>query len=121
MSRQLSLFEKLGKMNALEVAVGIFYNKVKADASINHFFEHTDMYVQKNKMKAFLAVAFGAEMNYDGLQIREAHAFMNLTEEHFNTILLHLSNTLKELKVQEEIIKEVNDVIYSYKSDVINQ
>lgn len=61
-----SLFERIGGMDAVNTAVEIFYKKVLADDSINHFFKKTDMSKQIPKQKAFLAYAFGAPMPYTG-------------------------------------------------------
>jgi hemoglobin len=55
-----SLFEKLGGESALNAAVDIFYKKVLADKSINHFFANTDMKAQAHKQKMFLSLAFGS-------------------------------------------------------------
>lgn len=46
MEENRSLFERIGGMNAVDAAVDIFYTKVLADESINHFFLNTDMKTQ---------------------------------------------------------------------------
>lgn len=38
-----TIYEKLGGAPAIEAAVPLFYKKVLADATVNHFFKNTDM------------------------------------------------------------------------------
>ncbi len=121
MEKKESLFVRIGGMEAVNAAVEIFYQKVLADKVINHFFEHIDMNAQAGKMKTFLAYAFGAPMaHYSGKKMREAHAHMNLTEEHFNAVANNLVATLNELNVPQDMIDEVVEIAISTKNDVLN-
>ncbi|MEO1255772.1 MAG: group 1 truncated hemoglobin, partial [Bacteroidota bacterium] len=84
-------------------------------------FNDVDVSKQSAKMKTFLAYAFGAPMNYDGKDMRTAHAHMNLKEEHFGAVSEHLVATLEELKVSRPLIEEVMHIVASTKADVLNQ
>ncbi|MDI9356657.1 MAG: group 1 truncated hemoglobin [Chitinophagaceae bacterium] len=121
MQEETSLFEKIGGMDAVNAAVDIFYKKILADESINHFFINTDMKTQAGKQKAFLAYAFGAPTAYTGKSMRNAHAYMHLTEAHFNAVAGHLVATLKELRVPQNLIDEVVVIALSTKNDVLNK
>jgi len=121
MTEEKTLFEKIGGMDAVNAAVDIFYTKVLADESINHFFTNTDMKTQAGKQKAFLAYAFGAPMAYTGKKMRDAHAHMSLTENHFNSVAGHLVTTLKELEVGQDLIDEVVVIAMSTKNDVLGK
>lgn len=116
-----NLFEKIGGMDAVNAAVDIFYVKVLADPTINHFFTNVNMQTQAAKQKAFLAFAFGAPLAYTGKNMRDAHAHMNLTEEHFNAVANHLVATLQELNVAQDLIDEVVNIALSTKDDVLNR
>lgn len=83
------------------------------------FFTKTDMKSQSDKQKAFLAYAFGAPMAYTGKNMRDAHAHMHLTENHFNAVAGHLLETLKELNVPQNLIDEVVTIALSTKNDVL--
>ena len=106
-------------MNAVDAAVDIFYKKILADESINHFFTNTDIKTQAAKQKAFLAYAFGAPLPYTGKNMRDAHAHMNITEAHFNSVAGHLATTLKELNVEQDLIDQVVEIAMSTKKDVL--
>jgi len=116
-----SVFDRIGGMPAVNAAVDIFYQKVISDESISHFFKHIDMERQSGKLKGFLAYAFGAPMKYSGKSMREAHARMNLTEDHFNAVAGHLVATLNQLSVPDELIDEVVAIALSVKDDVLNR
>lgn len=119
-STRVSLFERLGGMNAVTAAVDIFYEKVLADDTINHFFKTTDMKLQKRKQMAFLAYAFGGPVQYTGKNMRDAHAKLEgLNENHFNAVAGHLVETLEDLNVTQELIDEVVKIALSTKNDVL--
>jgi hemoglobin len=120
----MSLFERLGGEAAIDKAVNIFYSKVKADDSINYFFEHTDMERQAKKQKAFLTYAFGGPNNYTGKNMRHAHKHLvekGLNDEHFDAVVGHLAGTLIELGASEDDIKEVAGIAESVRDDVLNR
>lgn len=121
MEQQNTLFDRLGGMDAVNAAVDIFYNKVLADDTINHFFTKTDMKRQIGKQKAFLAYAFGCPMAYTGKTLREAHAHMDITENHFNAVAGHLVASLEELNVPGEMIDEVVAIAVSTKGDILGE
>lgn len=114
------LFEKLGGQGAVDAAVDIFYRKVLSDDTISHFFDTVDMDKQIAKQKSFLTMAFGGPNNYTGKDMREGHKHLNLTEEHFQAVAGHLQSTLQELKVTDDLIGEVMDIVASTHDDVLN-
>lgn len=116
-----NLYERLGGEPAVNAAVDIFYKKVLADDSINHFFVNTDMEKQIKKQKAFLTLAFGGPTVYQGMGLRKAHKNMNLTDAHFDAVIGHLGTTLVELEVPEELIAEVAAIGESTRKDVLNR
>jgi hemoglobin len=120
----MSLFEKIGGKDAVNVAVDLFYTKVLSDDSIKQFFDGTDMDKQKNKQKAFLTYAFGGLESYSGKNMREAHAHLvekGLNEAHFDAVIAHLGATLTELGVPADLIGEAAAIAISTKDDVLGR
>ncbi len=115
-----SIFERLGGIDAINAAVDIFYDKILADPQIRHLFSGSDMTVQRNKQKVFLAYAFGAPVKYTGQDLRTAHSHLKLTEEHFGAVAGHLQTTLEELNLPTELIGEVMAIAASTHDDVLN-
>ena len=116
-----SIYHRLGGQPAIDAAVELFYVKVLADKSVNHFFDDVNMNKQRNKQKAFLAAAFGGPVPYEGKDMRKAHAHLDLKESDFNAIAGHLEATLKELKINNALIGEVMAVAASTKDAVLNK
>lgn len=119
-----TLFTRIGGKDAVDAAVDIFYTKVLADPRINYFFEGVDMQRQASHQKAFLTYAFGGMQSYSGKSMREAHKHLveekGLNDSHFNAVAEHLSTTLKDLDVPDDLHDEVMTVAASTHDDVLN-
>lgn len=115
-----NVYEQIGGAAAVDAAVDIFYRKVLGDPIISHFFDTVDMDGQMQKQKSFLTMAFGGPNNYTGKDMREGHKDMNLTEEHFTAVAGHLSATLEDLDVPQNLIDEVMAIAASTHDDVLN-
>jgi hemoglobin len=119
-----SLYAQLGGEPAVNAAVDIFYRKVIADPRINTFFIGVDMTQQAAKQKAFLTMAFGGPHNYTGLDMRRGHARlvdMGLNDRHFDAVLEHLGNTLRDLNVAEPLVDQVIAIAESTRTDVLGR
>ncbi len=117
-----ALFQKIGGEPAVNIAVDIFYRKVLADDRVNGFFEDVDMEKQAAKQKAFLTMAFGGPNHYTGADLRRGHSHLvkrGLNDTHFDIIVQHLSDTLRELKVKPEYIAEVGALCETTRNDIL--
>ncbi|WP_397382130.1 hypothetical protein [Prosthecobacter sp.] len=120
-AREDSLYQKLGGKPAMEAAIDAFYVKVLADDRVKHFFDDVSMDKQRRKQKEFLSAAFGGPLPWTGKDMRKAHEGMGLTEVHFNAIAENLVNTLKDLKISQELIDQVVAVALTTKDDVLGR
>lgn len=116
-----TLYERLGGESAVDSAVDIFYEKVLADGRISAFFENLDMVAQARKQKNFLTMVFGGPNDYTGKDMRDGHAHLGVTEEHFNAVVENLAGTLKELGATDDDIGEVAGIADSVKDDILNR
>ena len=116
-----SLYERIGGEAAVDAAVDKFYDKVLADPRISAFFDSIDMVAQARKQKAFLTVAFGGPNEYSGKDMRNSHAHLGLTDEHFDAVVENLASTLVDLGVSAADIEEVAAVAESVRDDVLNR
>jgi hemoglobin len=122
-----TLFEKLGGSNTVDIAVDRFYNRVLNDDRIKHFFLNVDMNQQRKHQKAFLTYAFGGTPQYQGRTMQQAHKRlveeMGLSDEHFNAVVENLVETLKELNVSDDLIKQVGAIAANpdLKRNVLNR
>ena len=120
-AREDSLYQKLGGKAAMDAAIDAFYVKVLADDRVKHFFDDVSMDKQRRKQKEFLSAAFGGPLPWTGKDMRKAHDGMGLTEEHFNAIAENLVNTLKDLKISQDLIDQVVAVALTTKDDVLGR
>ncbi len=119
-----SLYEQIGGEKAMDAAVDLFYQKVLADTTINHFFVGVDMQRQGRMQKNFLTFAFGGPQNYEGKALRGVHVHLvekGLNDSHFDAVLTHLGATLKELGVAENLIQQVAAVANTVRNDVLGK
>ncbi len=120
----LSLYERIGGAAAVDAAVEVFYKKVINDYRINRFFDGVDMAKQVAKQKTFFTMAFGGPNNYTGADLRSAHSKLvkiGLGNDQFNAVMEHLGDTLKELKVPQDLIEEVMTLAEGTRSDVLGK
>jgi hemoglobin len=118
----LSLYERLGGEEAVSAAVAIFYTKITADADLARFFEGIDIDRLVKKQIGFMTVAFGGPHTYTGRDLRTAHAPLvarGLTARHFDAVAAYLAEALRELKVPEDLVAEVLEVVGSTRQDVL--
>lgn len=119
-----SLYERIGGAVAVEQAVDIFYRKVLADPLLADYFAFTDMTRQVARQRAFLTMVFGGPSEYDGRQLRDAHVHLaeqGMSDEHFDAVVAHLVDTVRDIGVSPEDVSEVRHIAVSMRDDILNQ
>lgn len=120
----VNTFQKIGGIDALHDIVDRFYDKVMADQTVNGFFEGANMDIQRGKMKAFLMMALGGPVKFTGKDMRTAHSRLvahGLTDKHFDIVVGHLMNSLREYGVNDATIQEIGNVAETVRADVLNK
>jgi hemoglobin len=119
-----SLYTRLGGEAAVMAAVDLFYKKVLEDKLTRPFFTGLDMATQIKKQIAFMTWAFGGPSEYKGRALRPAHAKLverGLSDEHFDAVAKHLDATLRELGVNDDLIKESLAIVGGQRNEVLNR
>jgi hemoglobin len=119
-----SIYERIGGEGAVDAAVDLFYRKVLGDDRVSNFFDDTDMDEQRAKQKSFLTMVFGGPNDYTGKDLREAHKGLvddGMNDSHFDVVAVHLQNTLEELGVSGDLVKEVMMIVAGTRDDVLNR
>lgn len=121
----MSLYDDLGGAEAISAVVDAFYVKVLADDRVNAFFEQTNMKMQAKHQKDFLTMAFGGPNNYQGRDMKTAHAKLverdGLNDTHFDVIVELLASTLTDFNVPAEKIAEVAAVAESVRNPILGR
>ncbi len=120
-----AFYEQLGGEAAVDKAVDLFYNKVMADPAVNYFFEGIDMETQRRMQKGFMNYAFGGSLPYSGRDLTAVHARLvkdkGLNDSHFDIIVKHFGNALRELGVKEEMVDVAVRIVESARQDVLGK
>lgn len=119
MSDSSTLYERLGGGDAVEAIVDEFYDRVVADQRLAPYFEGVDMERQRAHQAAFIGTATGGPEEYDGDDMRAAHADLDLTEDDFAAVADHLDAALRDCGVAAADRRAVMETVGGLKADVL--
>ena len=114
-----SLYDRLGKKDAIVAVVDDFIANVAADARINSFFANADIPGLKAKLVDQICEASGGPCKYTGKSMKESHTGMGVKEEHFNALVEDLVKSLDKFKVGEKEKGELLAALGSMKGDIV--
>lgn len=117
--KSASIYDQIGGAAAVEAAVQAFYERVLADPLLEPFFEGTNLNWLKKSQVRFFTTALGGPAIYKGRDMRTAHADLPIEEKHFGQVALHLSETLKALKVPAHLIAKIMETAGSLAPEII--
>ena len=123
MNAHVSLSDLLGAdHHELLLAASAFYKKVLADESLSPYFQSVDLERQAGMLAEFLAMAFGGPHTYTGRDLRTAHQHLpGLTDAHFDRVLEHLAETLREAGLSEGDVITAGAVAETVRDEVLNR
>jgi methyl-accepting chemotaxis protein len=117
---QQSLYEQLGGQAALTAVVEQFYERVLADPLLVPFFARVNMPRLRKRQVQFFAQALGGPVAYKGRDMGAAHRNLAITQEHFDRVAGHLSDTLAALGVSQTLIDQVVALVSPLQEDIVN-
>ncbi|HEY4178005.1 MAG TPA: hypothetical protein VGM90_14255 [Kofleriaceae bacterium] len=103
-----SLYERLGKKEAITAVVDEFISRVAADARIKNRFFNTDIPRLKRLLVEQVCVVTGGPCKYSGGDMETVHAGMELVDDEFGALVEDLVGALDKYKVPE---KEKNELL----------
>jgi hemoglobin len=118
------LYELIGGRLKIQAATESFYRKVKADESLRHFFEETDMENLNARQSMFISMLLGGRVVYTGKEMGAAHAQareQGLNDAHFDTFLNHFRASLDEVGVKADRAEKVMKLLESKRATVLNR
>lgn len=119
-----TLYQRLGGQPAIEAVVDRFLANVVADARINKFFTGLPP-EEVGKLRRLLVEqvcnATGGGCAYTGRSMKEAHAGMQLTHEHFAAIVEDLVAALDAAGVAPADKDELLGVLGGLEGDIVGQ
>ena len=101
-----TIYQRIGGEAAISAAVDRFYERVLADPTLSHFFSGVSMARLKAHQFAFLSQALGGPKQHSVASTRDAHSRLAIEQRHFDSVAVHLVETLRELGVPEDIMRD---------------
>jgi hemoglobin len=114
----MTIYDEIGGADAVSAAVDDFYRRVLNDAAINGYFDDTDLKRLKSHQRSFISAAIGGPAPYLGRNMRDAHAHLRVTPEHFDRVVGHLVDTLTDLDVPAPAIDAIGAKLAPLKDDI---
>lgn len=115
----VSDYERVGGGAAIRVVVDRFYDLVLGDERLASFFTGSDMPQLKRHQALLIAQVLGGPAAYDGRELQEAHADLQIGRDDFALVVAYLAQALREAGVEEEVINRVGSVLASTEQDVV--
>ena len=103
----MTIYDQVGGQPVIKTATTVFYGRVTEDPALQKWFEGVDISRLRAHQRAFLAAALDGPQLFTGLDLGEAHAGMEITDEAYTRVVAHLITTLDDLGVQERVLTEV--------------
>ena len=116
-----TLLQELGGREAVELVVAAFYERVLADARLKPYFRGVQMSRLYKNQADFFCAALGQPDAYRGRDMRSVHAGMNIGDEEFDAVAVHLQDALAECGVDQPNIDTVVSLIAPLRADVVTR
>src|SRR6185369_18077508 len=103
----MTLLDELGGRDAVEMVVAAFYERVLTDPLLAHYFQGVQMTRLYAHQADFFCAVLGNQDCYRGRDMRTIHAGMNISDEEFDAVAMHLSSALGDCGAGQEQIDAV--------------
>ena len=117
--RAPSDYDAVGGGPAIAAVVDRFYGLVIGDDRLSGYFEGIEMVRLKRHQVALVSQVMGGPVEYEGRELRAAHAGMGISEEDFGAVAGHLVTALTAAGVPAEIIDRVVTTIAGTAPDIV--
>ena len=112
-------YERVGGGPAVKAVVDRFYQLILADEQLVGFFESSDVAQLKRHQVLLISQVLGGPANYDGRDLQQAHAGMDIARDDYLKVVSYLVQTLVEAGVEPAIIGRVGDALAATEQDVV--
>jgi hemoglobin len=114
-----SLYERLGKKEAITAVVDDFVNRVANDNRINGKFANANIPRLKKMLVDQICEASGGPCTYTGKDMKATHVGMGITNADFDALVQDLVASLNKFKVGEREKTELLNVLGPMRKDIV--
>lgn len=115
----LSDYDRVGGGAAVRSVVDRFYELVLDDVRLASYFTDTDLPRLKRHQVLLVSQVLGGPANYDGRDLRDAHAGRDIGPEQFGLVATYLAQSLAEAGVDADIIERVGATLTAARDEVV--
>ncbi len=112
------MYERIGGAPAIREAVDRLYRRLLEDPELARYFDG-DLTALKRHQAALLTQVLGGPAEYDGRDLKQAHAHLGITPEHFRRVVFYLVGTVWELGAPMDIVMAIGETVWSLQNDVV--
>lgn len=111
-----TLYEQLGRDDAIATVVDRFYERLLENDRIAHFVEDVNMRSQRTNQTQFLSSVAGGPIEYSGDDVQSAHAHLDIAPSDFDVIATHLEDLFvqfadERIRLPESMDQLVSDLV----------
>ena len=117
-SKQQTLFERIGGDQAIAELIHKFYDRVVADPELKPFFKNASMEKIRRMQREFFSAALDGSITYTGKPLGYVHHGRGITKHHFALYVGHLIHTLEKLEIDDQDVQEVISRINTYADEI---
>jgi hemoglobin len=121
MAKGPSLYDRLGKKEAITAVVNDFVTRVAADNRINQFFAQSNIDSLKVQLVNQICQASGGPCQYTGQDMKTVHQGMGISNAHFNALVEDLVATLNTFKVPTPEQNELLALLGPMRQDIVEK
>jgi hemoglobin len=113
-----SMYERIGGAATVREAVDRFYGRLLDDPELAGYFAG-DITALKRHQAALLTQVLGGPGSYEGRDLAEAHARLDIHPAHFRRVVFYLVGTLWELGAPMDVVMAIGETVASLESAVV--
>jgi len=114
-----TLFDKYGGFDTFSKVVKNFYQKVLDSDQVEHYFHGISMDRLITHQTNFISKVLGGPDRYEGLDMKTAHAKLNITVPDFNEVAELLEESLEEAGVEAEDIEVILSAVANLQDQIV--
>ena len=114
-----SLYDQIGGFSSLRKVVLDFYELVLENDEVSPFFAETNMLTQIDHQTKFIATILGGPASYTDEQLRKIHTKMDISDDHFDTIVDLLTEAFEDNNFDQEYIEAIVTAFQARRGSIV--
>ncbi|GAA0234883.1 group 1 truncated hemoglobin [Haladaptatus pallidirubidus] len=116
-----TIYREIGGQDAVEAVIDDFYDRVLADEQLRPYFDGMDMNELYTHQVQFISAVAGGPTEYAGDNMREAHAHLDIDEDHFDAVGRYLETALRENGVGDDNVEAIMAEVVALKEPILGR